>query len=108
MPDDAWFAVRCVFELHGTGHDKQHLYEERVTLWRAASFDDAIARAEADAAQFAADVNGSYLAIAQAFQLYEPPGDGEEVFSLLRESDLSPGAYVDAHFDTGTERQRDT
>jgi len=33
---------------------------------------------------------------------------GAEVFSLLRESDLEPDAYLDAFFDTGTERQTES
>ena len=30
---------------------------------------------------------------------------GAEVFSLLRESSLQPGDYLEAFFDTGAERQ---
>ncbi len=32
--------------------------------------------------------------------------NGLEVFSLLRDSDLDPPAYLDRFFDTGTEHQR--
>ena len=31
---------------------------------------------------------------------------GVEVFSLLRESGLAPSEYIDAFFDSGTERER--
>lgn len=48
-----------------------------------------------------------YLGLAQAYRLADEPGDGAEVFSLVRKSDLDDKAYLDAFFDTGTERQRD-
>ena len=35
----------------------------------------------------------------------EPLGDGAEVFSLMRDSDLTPHEYLDHFFDTGDERQ---
>jgi hypothetical protein len=43
--------------------------------------------------------------VAQSYELYDEPGDGAEVFSLIRVSDLEPSDYVDRYFDTGTERQ---
>jgi hypothetical protein len=38
--------------------------------------------------------------------LPEPPADGAEVFSLIRESELNPAEYLDSHFDTGLEHQQ--
>ncbi|OEI67724.1 hypothetical protein Cus16_2473 [Curtobacterium sp. ER1/6] len=99
-PDaDAWFGVRCVFR-HGESR-----YEERVVIVRADDFALAIARAEDEAARYAVDVDAEYLGLAQAFALVDDPGDGAEVFSLMRDSDLPPDEYLDAFFDTGDERQ---
>ena len=98
----AWFSVRCLFLLDP---DKPATYEERVTVWKAASFDDAIALAEAEATEYAADVDGEYLGLAQAYLMADPLQHGAEVFSLLRDSPLEPNAYLDAFFDTGSERQ---
>lgn len=99
----AWYSVRCVLRHHGD----ERLFEERITLWNASSFDEAIRRAEADAAEYGGLVNADYLGLAQGFELAEDsPGDGAEVFSLMRESDLAVGAYLDTFFDTGTERQQ--
>ncbi len=75
---------------------------------RAASADEAIERAEAEAVDYAASIEespGVYLGLAQSFKLFDDPGDGAEVFSLMRTSGLDPEAYLDAFFDTGTERQ---
>ena len=100
--DLGWYSVRCVF--HG-GADMPDTYEERMTLWRAGSFDAAIAQAEAEAAEYAEEVGGTYLGFAQAYHLFDEPGHGAEVYSLMRDSELAPEAYLTAFFDTGQERQ---
>lgn len=104
--DSDWYAVRCVFrsiiEVGTT------TYEERITLWRAGSTAEAIERAEAEAAEYAAaieDVEVEYTGLAQCFHLFDDPGDGAEVFSLMRDSDLEPEDYLDTFFDTGGEHE---
>ena len=81
------------------------MYEERITVWRATSLTDAIARGESDAAEYATDIDGEYVGLAQAYHLTNDLGDGAEVFSLIRDSPLDPDAYVDRFFDTGVEHQ---
>lgn len=86
------------------------MYEERITLWLTASAEEAIERAEVEALEYAGSIEespDSYLGIAQSYQLVDAPADGAEVFSLTRSSALGPGEYLDAFFDTGTERQKD-
>jgi hypothetical protein len=100
----SWFGVRCLFRHHGD------VYEERVTLWRAHDFAEAIELAEAEAREYAAvlsspDGRNEYIEFAQAYLLDDEPGHGAEVFSLLRDSDLPPGEYVDRFFDTGEEHE---
>jgi len=94
-----WFGVRCVF------HDPEGTYEERVTIWQAGSFDEAVLLAEAEAKEYAADVESEFLGFAQAYVMADPPTHGTEVFSLLRDSDLDPDEYLDTFFDTGDERE---
>ncbi|MGW4379577.1 hypothetical protein [Kitasatospora sp. NPDC004531] len=104
-----WYGVRCVFKWTATEGPS---YEERITLWRASSAEDAIARAEAEAETYAAENSVEYLGFAQSYRMVEgdgaadAPGVGTEVFSLLRDSPLEPDAYLDAYFDSGTERQQ--
>ena len=98
-----WVGVRCVFRSTIEGNQ---VYEERVTLWRTGDMDTAIARAEAEAVEYAADIDAQYTGLAQAYLLADPVGDGSEVFSLMRISPLDVADYLDRHFDTGTERQR--
>jgi len=99
------FSVRCVF-LCERRQDQtaRHLYEERITLWKAADIDQAMALAEDEARLYAAK-DDRYLGLAQAYALYDDIAtDGTEVFSLLRDSDLEPDDYLSAFFDTGKER----
>ena len=100
----SWFGVRCLFRHHGD------VYEERVTLWRARDLDEAIALAEEEAREYAAvlsspDGRNEYIGFAQSYVLDDEPGHGAEVFSLMRDSDLPPGAYIDRFFDTGDEHE---
>ena len=99
MESSGWVSVRCIFDAG------DHAYEERITLWRAASLDDGIRRAETEAEEYASDAGLKYLRVAQAYLLADVPDDGAEVFSLIRSSDLRPEDYVDRYFDTGTEHQ---
>jgi hypothetical protein len=107
--DQPWYAVRCVFQI---GSDRvapgEHAYEERITLWRAESFDDAIAQAEAEAHEYvdASDSDDEFTGLAQAFHLFEDPGHGTEAFSLIRRSRLDSDDYLTRFFDTGEEHTR--
>lgn len=83
------------------------LYEERITLWRAASFEDAVERAQHEAQEYAAILtDAKYVKLAQVFHLAIEGGvgDGDEIYSLMRESSLAPDDYLNRFFDTGSER----
>ncbi|MFJ2608356.1 hypothetical protein ACIO13_25760 [Streptomyces sp. NPDC087425] len=100
MNDISWYGVRCVFR-----HQTLGVYEERVTLWTARSLDEAISRAESEAMEYCGFLEDvAYVRFAEAFRMVEPPGEGIEVFSLMRDSDLPPGDYVERFFSTGLER----
>ncbi|MEV4094313.1 hypothetical protein [Streptosporangium saharense] len=97
-----WYGVRCVF-----GWSARNTYEERVTLWQADSAEAAILLAEQEAVEYADDLGFEYLGLAQSFKIFDVEiGQGVEVFSLFRDSDLEPDAYLTAFFDTGSEREQ--
>jgi hypothetical protein len=103
--DNRWYAVRCLFQ----GSDGAEIsYEERITLWQASSFEEALDKAGAEAAEYAEFVGATYLSdFGQAYHLADPPPrDGAEVFSLIRYSALPPKPYADRFFTTGQERQQ--
>jgi hypothetical protein len=104
--DEPWYAVRCIFAFDG---DDGPYYEERVTIWRSDSFDDAIASAEAEASDHASSLEAEYVGLAQAFHMAvedRPLASGDEVFSLMRLSDLPPSDYLSRFFSDGSEREQ--
>lgn len=103
---EQWYSVRCIFK-HLPRHDatKRNLYEERITIWKAKSFEEAVELAEIEAKDYA-DPDSEYLGLAQVFNLFdEVLENGTEVFSLMRESNYTPKKYLDIYFDNGSERQ---
>lgn len=112
-PPADWFAVRCVFHRSRNAAGTPGLasgelaYEERITLWNAASADEAIELAESEAEEFAAATGSAYTGLAQSYWLEEEPQDGAVAFSLVRRSKLGPDAYIDTFFDTGLEFEED-
>ncbi|WP_131737431.1 hypothetical protein [Actinomadura roseirufa] len=102
MERSGWYGVRCVFRWL---NEDERLYEEKVTVWRASSFQEAIAKAESEAREYAKATHGQYLDFAQAYFIGAggPISEGSEVFSLMRTSALDPGEYLTRYFDTGRE-----
>ncbi len=107
--EPSWFSVRCHFLFQDpTSAKDMNLYEERITLWRSDSAEEAIALAEDDANRYASgfeDFPVDYLWLAQSYYLADSLGSGAEVYSLCRDSDRTPAAYLAEFFDTGTEAQ---
>ena len=97
-PPLRWYSVRCHFRI-----DERH-YEERITVWQAVGFDEAIDLAETEAAGYA---EGDYLGSCDCFHLSDAgmqASQGAEIYSLVRASDLDPDTYLRTFFFTGTER----
>jgi hypothetical protein len=110
-PDDEatanWYGVRLVFRVLNYN---ETMYEERITIWRANSIQEAIQLAEVEAEDYADPELKmfEYTGLAQAFKTFIPdraPESGDEIFSLVRGSDLDTAEYLDHFFDSGTERQ---
>lgn len=96
-----WYSVRCHFRID------EGSYEERITVWQAADFDEATALAEAEARRYAESIGGHYLKSCDCFRLTSWPVSAEpgfELYSLVRACDLDPETYLDTFFSTGGER----
>ncbi len=105
-PVEPWYSVRCVIRFDDGGPTST--YEERITLWRAPSPDEALEMAEAEVAVYVGELDhAEYTGFAQSFNLFagHTIGHGDEIFSLMRDSDLDPEDYLDTFFDTGAEHQ---
>jgi hypothetical protein len=118
------FSTRCIFRW--TEYEEQP-YEERITLWQANSLDEAIVLGEKEAVRYAEELGFQYIGYCQAYRISQEDApdstevfsllreteltleedeevpNGLEVFSLLRDSDLPPEEYVNRFFDTGKE-----
>jgi hypothetical protein len=74
-------------------------------MWQATDTDHALAQAEDEATRYAGVSDCEFLGFCQAYALPASVAvTNVEVFSLLRESKLISREYIDAFFDTGTER----
>jgi len=100
------FSVRCIFKWSPRADQKlKYLYEERITLWQAENLEQAIEFAENEASEYS-DESCEFLGLSQGYTMFElTQGNGIEVFSLLRESNLEPELYLESFFKSGSERQ---
>lgn len=104
-----WYGAKTVYQVNGSSNKGNNkLYEERVVIVEANSFDEAILKAEKEALDYASDDSGLiYLGYVNVFKLSsEKIKDKTEVFSLMRENHLSPKKYIDKYFDTGLEHTK--
>jgi hypothetical protein len=110
MTDLIWYGAKTVYR-HARLADAPgaSVYEERVVVVRAADFADALARAEAEAARYAAQwADAEYLGYVMVYDMTEETIDaGCEVFSLMRETALGPDAFLDRYHDAASARATD-
>src|SRR5690349_24971990 len=102
MSEESWFGTRCVFH-----HRDPDIFEERITVWRAADVDAAIELAEGEAQAYAAVNEIAFNGFVQAYAMFDELESGAEVFSMGRVSDLAEDDYLTRFFHTGAEQQRE-
>ena len=97
METREWYGARSIYEVVGRGSEENgtRLFEERIVLVKASSFDSAIAEAEQEALAYAHKTSGFiYLGYVDVYKLVdEVISNKTEVYSLMRESALSPQEY---------------
>jgi hypothetical protein len=90
-------------------HRTTAVYEERVVVFLAEDFGNALAKAEVEAARYAAqfeDVEDlGYFTVYDMTE--ESIRDGTEVFSLMRDSQMPPQDFLDRYHDRQSERASD-
>ena len=106
MNDEPWYGAKCVFLHTAIESCPGQVYEERVVLIRAASFEEAIRKAVEEAEEYAGDAEGcSYTGFVDVFHMYDERVDERtEVYSLMRRSELDVTRYLNHFYDTGSER----
>ena len=104
---EPWYGAQMVFRLRAAGSMSADSYEERVVLVYADSEEDAVAKAEVEAKEYCQGTDMEYTRFVRVFHIFdEAIGDRTEVFSIIRESNLSPKDYLDHFYDTGLECER--
>jgi hypothetical protein len=104
-----WFTVRCLFSHPTRAKDGDgHLYEERVTLWKCGSWDEAYRLARLEAETYAKEANAIMINTTDAFHLFDDEcGHGTEVWSVMRGSHFDAQTYTDTFCSTDRDRQHD-
>jgi hypothetical protein len=107
MSNLKWYGAKTIYKSYFLDDDTlKTIFEERVVLLRATDFDHAIAQAETEAAEYCRCLDDTeYLGYVNVYQIADATvGQGTEVYSLMRESDLSEENYLDHFYDDGKER----
>ncbi|MBL8851046.1 MAG: DUF4288 domain-containing protein [Planctomycetaceae bacterium] len=97
--DEPWYSARCLFVINAPEGSirPRRVYEERIVLFRAADFEDALRQAEDEARRYAASLEGCrYLEHVDVFHLFDDElVSGTELYSLFRNGDPDPEAFVE-------------
>ncbi|KAF0176899.1 MAG: Uncharacterized protein FD161_2843 [Limisphaerales bacterium] len=105
-----WYSVRSVFRSDRTEDGQpRRSFEERVVLFRAASFEDALAKGEVEAKCYSAHAADSphYHMLDHLVAYYihsdEVLCDGDEVWSCFRDMDTSDELFLKKIFEDENE-----
>ena len=107
--EQPWYSVKCVFQHDNLAQrEGEVMYEERIVVFKADNFEEAIALGEAEAREYAGeDGTIHYTGFISAYHLFELElASGAEVYSLMRTSNLAPDAFLDRYHDDGSERMQ--
>lgn len=102
----SWYSAKCVFRHNApAGSSGKFGYEERLIVLRADDLPDAIKRAEEEAHEYSAGLDGvEFTGFVSAYDLGEDEiHDLSEVYSVLRDSDLEANSFLDRYYDDGSE-----
>ena len=103
-----WFGVKTLYSFKQSDKDlPDRIYEERIVLFNADSFDEAIRFAEEEASSFVArDQRYEFLNYADAYMMPEAsPSAGTEIYSKMFRSELNEKDYIDLFYDRGKSRE---
>ena len=108
MEEQHWYGVKCLIEKIGLSEvPDAHVYEERVVIFRASDFDDAMEQAEREASEYAQQSGGHYIGYCNAFKIDSAKiENGTEVYSVMREVTASPSEFITRYYDDGRDKHR--
>lgn len=98
-----WYSVRVLLEVPASG-SQARAYEERITLWRCGDEITAMRQAEREAGRYAESTGKRPIdPFAQGYHLFDEPGHGAEVSTLMRADSRDPESYLRRFSTTGAE-----
>ncbi len=105
---EPWYAVRCLFTHPNRAKSGDGtLYEERITLWKCASDEEAYLKAENEAKEYEKE-DCIFIKATDCFHLFdESIGEGTELWSVMRGSFLTPEIYEETFCNTSRDRKYD-
>ena len=106
---EPWLSVRCLFSHPSRVKDGDgNLYEERITLWKSGSWEEAFRLAKEEALVYAEESGAKFIDTTDSFHLFGTDhGHGAEVWSLMRGSHLDEDTYTDTFCCTERDRAHD-
>jgi hypothetical protein len=101
MATEKWFAVQSIFliEAGAVLAERGQAYEDRITLWPAATAEEAVEKARIDSERYASENGYDQIDHISTYKLFDPTVDGAEVWSVTGESWLDPENYVERFVD---------
>jgi hypothetical protein len=82
------------------------VYEERIVMFRATFFAEAIRKAEKNAKDYCQDVEATYLGFVEVFHLFERTlKEGSEVFSIMRSKKMPKEKFIRTYYEDGSFRR---
>ena len=97
MADQSWYSVCRSYRRDTTEEGKQRRsFEERAVLFRAESFEAALAKGEAEARRYVADLaGGRMLDRVVAYLIHDDDlREGDEIWSCIRDLDISDEEFL--------------
>lgn len=95
-----WFSVRAIFS-HGLTSEGDAAFEEKITVYRAADAEAAVARAEGDVREYL-QLNPSF-SLVSSYSIFalgaDTDLDGAEVWSVICLASPDPGAFVHQRYE---------
>ncbi|RYD25740.1 MAG: hypothetical protein EOP87_23895 [Verrucomicrobiaceae bacterium] len=103
---EEWYSVKCLLHHPTRAKDgDMYLYEERVTVWKATSHREAEEKARVEASTYAVEADAVLVNPTDSFCLFDGElGEGTEVYSLMRGSNLTPDFYENTFCVTSRDR----
>lgn len=96
-----WYSAKCLYRRKPVNGIRRQLFEERIILIRANSFDSAKSKAELESNKYSTE--SDLIEFVEILDIYELDSvkeitDGQEIYSLIFSSNLKPKAFIEKYF----------